>query len=165
MYILLRKLRKCCCKKICPRRRSKDIVIVFPYDTAQNKILLIQEYVHYYDKFIWKFVSGGIDKNGKDILQHAQEELEEELGMETKHFYEYYTFEKIFKFRKIYCYLAENPVEIILPKKNPDHRYGNYINNRKWVSLSELQEMIDGKEIIWNESVLVALQILRENKK
>jgi hypothetical protein len=81
--------------------------------------------------------------------------------MQAERFYNYYTFEKIFKFRKIYFYVAENPIEVIYPVKNPDHRYGNYINDRKWVSYDELRTMVEKREIIWNESVLVALNLLR----
>lgn len=166
MYLFFKKIKKFFCKRICSRRRNKNIVIVFPVNIEQRKILLIEEYVHYYKRSIWKFVSGGIDKKDTDILTHAHEELEEELGMKSDNIYEYYFFEKIFKFREIYCYVAENPVYMKNPVENPDHKYHNFIKETKWVNYSELQQLVDDRDIIWNESVLVALQILKglENK-
>ncbi len=162
MYLFFKNLKRRCCKIICPRRRSKDIVIILPYDTQNNRVLLIQEYVYYYDKLIWKFVSGRIDKKGKDPQQHAQEELFEELGMKTENMRTYYTFEKIFKFRKIHVYVAENPIEVIHPIENPDHKHGNYIHDQKWVDYETLMEMVKKREIIWNESVFVALNLMKD---
>lgn len=162
MYLFYKSLKRKYCKIVCPRRRAKNIIIIFPLDTKNKKILLIEEYVHYYKRSVWKFVSGGIDKNDTNVITHAHEELEEELGMKSDSIYEYYFFEKIFKFRKIYCYVAENPVHMKNPVENPDHKYHNFIKETKWVNHAELQQLVDDRRIIWNESVLVALQILRE---
>lgn len=162
MNLFFKILKRKCCKVICPHRRAKNIVIIFPLDIKNKKILLIEEYVHYYKRSLWKFVSGGIDKKGIDILAHAHEELEEEIGMKSDNVYEYYFFEKIFKFRKIYCYIAENPIKMKNPVENPDHKHHNFIKETKWVNYEELQKLVDNREIIWNESVLVALQILRD---
>ena len=155
---MLKKLRKKICKKLCPKNKSRDIVIIFPINTKTKKVLLIQEYIHLYDQKIWKFASGGMDKSGKSPLQHAKEELAEELQMEAKVFKHFYTFEKIFVSRKTHCFVAENPTIMKNPPENPDT---DFITNTKWVSESELWEMIDTKEIFWKETVLVALNILR----
>ena len=155
---MLKKLRKQICKKLCPPKISRDIVIIFPVDTAKKKVLLIQEYIHSYDQKIWKFASGNTDKSGKSLIEHATEELAEELKMEAKVFTHFYTFEKIFVSRRTHCFIAENPTIMPNPPENPDT---DFITDTRWVSQSELWAMIDTKEIFWKETVLVALNILR----
>ena len=155
---MFKKIRKKLCKTLCPKKKTLDIVIVFPINTKTKKVLLIQEYIHAYDQKIWKFASGGIDKSGKSPLEHAQEELAEELQLESEKFYHYYSFEKIFVSRETHCFVAENPTKMKKPPENPDT---DFITNTKWVTEKELWKMIDNKQIIWKETVLVALNILR----
>ena len=83
MKLLFKKLF---CGKI-SRRKTREIVIVFPYNTKTNEILFIQEYINHYDKKFWKAVTGGIDKEGKTETEHAHEELSEEMGMESENLY------------------------------------------------------------------------------
>jgi|GEM_PF-5730974 len=48
------------------------------------------------------------------------------------------------------------------PIENPDEE--DVIVDQKWVTLEELWSMVDNKELIWKESVLVAINFLRALK-
>jgi ADP-ribose pyrophosphatase YjhB (NUDIX family) len=152
---------KSICSKFCkkPKQTRNDIVIVFPYDANHKKILLIKEYRKQYKKEIWKFVSGGMDKPHLNSLQTAQEELEEEIKMETKHWSLFHRFDKVFSPVNIYYYVAKNPNLMANPIPNPDE--DDMIVDEKWVNLEELWQMVDNKELVWKESVLVAINFLR----
>ena len=152
---LRQKLYHVFCNK--PRQARKDIVIVLPY--KEKKILIIKEYRKYYDTEMWKFVSGGMDKPHLGSLETAQEELAEEIKMETNEWSLYHQFDKMFSSVNIFYYIAQNPTLMINPIENPDE--DDIIVDQKWVSLEELWTMVDNKEIIWKESVLVAINFLR----
>jgi len=139
----------------------REVVLIFPFNTKTNELFIIQEYIHHYKKSFWKFVSGGVDKDGKDLITHAIEELAEEVSMESQNLYHFYSYEKIFGNRGIHCYVAENPTQMEIPIENPDT---DIIETGEWVSEDQLQKMIDTKEIIWNEGSIVALQIFRKYK-
>lgn len=158
---MIKKIRKRLRKRICPKKPLRDVVLIFPYDTEQKKILLIEEYIHHYKRSFWKTVSGGIDKKDKDNLTHAHEELAEEIGMKSYNLYHFHSFERIFGARAIHCYIAEDPVEMKHPPKNPDI---DIITATKWIDETELWEMIDTKELIWNEGTMTAVQVMRSYK-
>lgn len=158
---MIKKLKKKLRKKICPKKPLRDVVLIFPYNTQTNEILLIEEYVHHYDRAFWKTVSGGIDKKDKNDLTHAHEELAEEVGLKSYNLYHFHSFKGYFGSRVIHCYVAENPVEMKHPPENPDT---DIITSTKWVDESELWNMIDSKELLWNEGTMVAIQIMRKYK-
>lgn len=159
----LKKIKKYLCNKICPKKKIREVVLVFPYNTQDDTLFLIQEHIHHYDRAFWKFVSGGIDKSGKDNLTHAIEELAEEVGMYSDNIYHFHSFEPIFGARVIHCYIAEDPVLMEVPPENPDT---DIITDSKWVNEERLWQMIDNKDLIWNESAMVAIQVVRKfNKK
>lgn len=159
---MYKRIKKNICKRICPKRPLRDVVLVFPYNTTEHKVLVIEEYIQHYKRPFWKFVSGGIDKKDKDNLTHAHEELAEELGLKSYNFYHFHSFEAIFGARAIHCFVAENPVEMKHPPKNPDD---DVITQTKWISEQEFWNMIDNKDLIWNESAMTAVQIFRSYKK
>ncbi|HIO92323.1 MAG TPA: NUDIX hydrolase [Leucothrix mucor] len=150
-------------KKLCskPRQARNDIVIVFPYHN--EKILIIKEYRKDQDAEMWKFVSGGMDKPHLDSLDTAKEELAEEIKMEAQEWSLYHQFDKKFSSVNIFYYIANNPQLMANPIPNPDE--DDIIVDQKWVSLEELWAMVDEKEIIWKESVLVAINFLRSTDK
>jgi len=154
-------------KKLCirqnikiPRQARKDIVIVLPYEN--QKILLIKEYRKQYDMEMWKFISGGMDKPHLNPLETSQEELAEEIKMESDKWSLYHQFDKKFSSVNIFYYVAENPTLMEYPIENPDE--DDIIVDQKWVNLEELWAMVDSKELIWKESVLVAINFLREKE-
>ncbi|MCH9740931.1 MAG: NUDIX domain-containing protein [Epsilonproteobacteria bacterium] len=152
---MLKSLLKKICKK--PRQARNDIVIVLPYQN--QKILLIKEYRKQYDMEMWKFVSGGMDKPHLGSLETAQEELAEEISMESNSWSLYHKFDKKFSSVNIFYYIAQDPKVMENPIENPDE--DDIIVDQKWVTLGELWEMVDNQEIIWKESILVAINFLR----
>jgi len=159
---MLKKLKKKLCKRFCSKKPLRDIVLIFPYNTKDKKILIIEEFIHHYDRAFWKFVSGGIDKTDKDHLTHAHEELAEEMGMESNNMYHFHSTEKIFGMRGIHCFVAEDPTIMENPPENPDT---DIIIQSKWLTQVEFQQMLDTKELIWNEGAMMALQIFRHYMK
>jgi len=150
-------------KKLCknkPRQARNDIVILFPY--KDEKILLIKEYRKQYKMEMWKFVSGGMDKPHLNALQTSKEELAEEIKMESNSWELYHQFDKKFSSVNIYYYIANTPKLMENPIENPDE--DDIIVDQKWVNLEELWAMVDNKELIWKESVLVAINFLRSKK-
>jgi 8-oxo-dGTP pyrophosphatase MutT (NUDIX family) len=152
-----------CKNKLCkkPRQAKNDIVILFPYEN--EKILLIKEYRKQYNMEMWKFVSGGMDKPHLNALETAQEELAEEIKMESNSWELYHQFDKKFSSVNIYYYIVSNPKLMKHPIDNPDE--DDIIVDQKWVNLEELWSMVDNKELIWKESVLVAINFLRKMKE
>ena len=146
-------------KKSISKKAPREIVLIFPYNTETNKIFIIREYIHHYERSFWKFISGGIDKEGKDNLTHAHEELAEEVAMNSKNLYHFYSFEKIFGNRGIHCFIAENPQLLDIPPENPDD---DIIEKGEWISEQEFYTMLDENKMIWNEGAMVAVQIFRK---
>jgi 8-oxo-dGTP pyrophosphatase MutT (NUDIX family) len=159
---MLKKLQIKFCKKYCPKKKPREIVIVYPFNTETQEIYLIQEYIHHYDRKFWKFVSGGIDKNGKDNLTHAREELAEEVGMESQNTYHLYSSEKIFGNRGSHFYVAENPIVMEHPPENPDT---DIITDTRWVNQNQFQDMLDHKELLWDATTMCALQVFKRYSK
>lgn len=154
----IEKLRKRICKK--PRQARNDIVILLPYH--DGKILLIKEYRKLQNIEMWKFISGGMDKPHLNSLETAQEELAEEVKMEANNWSLFYQFDKQFSSVNIYYYIAKNPTLMENPIENPDE--DDIILDQKWVNLEELWSMVDQKELIWKESVLVAINFLKSKE-
>jgi len=158
---MFKKIKKQLCQKICPKKKPREIVIVYPFNTQSKKIFLIEEYIHHYKKSFWKFVSGGIDKSNTDNLMHAYEELAEEVSMHSDHIYHFHSSPRIFGNRGTHFYVAENPVIVNDAPENPDT---DEIINQKWVTEQEFQEMLDSKVLLWDEGTMVALQVFRKYK-
>lgn len=144
-----------------PRQARNDVVIIFPYHN--KKILIIKEYRKDIDAEIWKFVSGGMDKPHLNSLQTAQEELAEEIKMQAEEWSLYYKFDRKFSSVNMFYFIANNPQLMANPIANPDE--DDIIVDQKWVDLDQLWEMIDNKEIFWKESVLVAVNFLRQEDR
>lgn len=140
----------------------REIVIVYPFNTETNELYIIQEYIHHYDRKFWKFVSGGVDKNGKDNLTHACEELAEEVGMESSDVYHLYSEEKIFGNRGSHFFVAENPQIMDNPPENPDT---DIVTDTRWVNQEQFQEMLDSKELLWDAATMCALQVFKKYSK
>lgn len=159
---MLKAFTKKLCAKICPKKKSREIVLVYPFNTKTNELFIIHEYIHHYKKSYWKFVSGGVDKNGKNLLTHATEELAEEVAMESNNIYHIYSAPKIFGNRGTHFYVAENPIVMQCPPENPDT---DEIIDQKWISEDQFNHMLDNHELLWDEGTMVAGQVFRKYKK
>lgn len=140
----------------------KSVVIVFPFNTREHKLLLIEEYIQHYGKSFWKYVSGGVDKEGKDLLTHAEEELAEELGLRAEHCYHFHHLEKIFGNREVHFFVAENVQLMEHPPENPDT---DIILQSKWVTYDEFIQMLDTKQLMWDQASMAALMVFRSYQK
>lgn len=141
-----------------PSRKEREVVIVYPFNTETKEIFLIQEYIHSYDRKFWKFVSGGVDKVDKDIITHAIEELAEEVAMQSDVVYHLYSSERVFGNRPMHYFIAENPIIMENPPENPDL---DFITDTQWVNEIEFQNMLDTKELLWDQGTMCALQVFR----
>lgn len=158
---MLKYIKNRLCRNFCPKKKPREIVIVYPFNTNTEELFLVQEYIHHYKKSFWKFVSGGIDKPGKSNREHAIEELAEEVAMKSDNIYHIYSAPKIFGNRGTHFYVAENPIVLENPPENPDQ---DIITESKWVDEREFQEMLDNRELLWDEATMCALQIFKKYK-
>ncbi|MCD5389934.1 MAG: NUDIX domain-containing protein [Candidatus Pacebacteria bacterium] len=156
---MLKSLKKKILKKFCVKKPLREVVLVFPFDTKEKKLLIMQEYIHHYKRAFWKITSGGVDKKGKDLITHAREELAEELGLEANNMYHLYSSEKVFGARGLHAYIAENPIKMKKPPINPDT---DEVLQTKWITESEFWQMIENRELLWNESAIMAAQVFRK---
>ena len=60
---------------------------------------------------------------------------------------------------KFSYFVAKDLQELTESPDNPDF---DIIEDTKWVTLEELQEMVDKKEVCWDNETLAALQALRK---
>jgi len=137
----------------------REIVIIFPFNTREQKILVIEEYIHHYNRSFWKYVSGGVDKEEKDFITHAKEELAEEVGMSSEGWHHFHQLEKIFGNREIHFFIAENPIEMENPQENPD---ADIILQSVWVNYEEFMHMLDTKQLMWDQASMAALMVFRK---
>ncbi len=142
------------------KKKRLSVVIIMPYRREDKKILIIEEFRKDFGIKMWKLISGGMDKENLTTLETAKEEMAEEVSMESEKWYKFHENEKIFNKTEITYFIAENPNKMKNPPENPD--LDDFIIGEKWVNLEQLWEMIDKKEIFWNDSVFVAINFLRE---
>ncbi len=140
------------------RARLREGVHVIPHDGNGN-ILLIREYRVHEKGERWKFVSGWMDKEGKDALTHAQEELAEEIGYRAE------VWKEIFREKNrlgtcsfgIHVFLCEDLVPLEEKPENPDT---GEVRELRWVDRRELVEILkkgDLKEAVPYLAALVFL--------
>lgn len=147
------------CGSLCPKKKQREVVIVFPFNTQTKELFIIQEYIHHYDRKFWKFVSGGVDKEGASLLQHALEELAEEVGMQSDNLYHFHSSEKIFGNRGVHFYIAEDPVKMEHPPENPDT---DYITDQKWINKEEFDAMLENHDLLWDQATMTATQMFKK---
>lgn len=147
---------------LCKKKKPREIVIIFPFNTESKELMIVEEYIQHYRRPYWKYVSGGVDKPNKDLLAHAREELQEELGLDADSIYHIHSMEKIFGNRGTHFFVAENPMLMDHPPENPDT---DVITQSKWVSEQSFQQMIDAKELLWDEASFCALQVFKKYQK
>ena len=130
------------------------------YPVKDGKILLINEFRSHEGRARWKFIGGWVDKSGKTELEIAKEELLEEVGMESGKWEQFHVFDtgdSTVGIKSTY-FIVKNPTQVEKPPVNPDH---DVIKEIKWVSLDDLWEMIDRKELLWDYDAFAGVQVLR----
>ncbi len=142
------------------RIKLRKGVYVIPY-REDGKILLIHEKRIHENGSRWKLISGWVDKKNKSILEHAQEELAEEIGYEASEWKEFYNSDfsdKTYSSSNYYFTCTHlSPLEN--PPQNPD---SGAVLAHEWFSFEEIFDLIHKKKILMGEPIMVALSFLHE---
>ena len=125
-----------------------------------NKILLINEFKTHEKKARWKLVTGWAEKTNKNLLEHAQEELAEEVGMKAdlwKEFFNADTPNGTVNLNTHY-FVCRN-ISILDHKiENPDT---GEVLGFEWFTYEDIWMMINEGLMYPEQSTLVALWYLR----
>ena len=138
-------------------------VQVIPY--KDGKIMLMHESRTHETESRWKLVSGWLDKPEKSALEHAQEELAEEVGYISKswtqiHHNDDTNFTVSFQTAFFVCTDLE---KIDQPPVNPD--IGCTVLGYDWYSFEEIFELLATGKALRDNTMLVALSYLYEKRK
>lgn len=129
-----------------------------------NKVLLIQEERTHEDTPRWKVVSGWCDKDEKNPLAHAQEELAEEANMEAGYWEEVY--QAIIPNATINpnarYFVCKDLTELSYQHPNPDENCE--VLDKQWFSINEIFELLNRKEAWLDHSMAVVLWVLYNQK-
>jgi len=147
------------------RAQLREGVRVIPIQN--NKVLLMSEFRPHEKDYRWKLVSGWCDKEKRSPLEHAQEELAEELGMQAENWKEF--FNSILPNATLspstHYFLCENISELEEKVENPD--VGADINGHDWFSFDEIFHLINEGKMWPDDATMVVLWHLYnlKNKK
>jgi len=124
-----------------------------------NKILLMNEFRTHEKKSRWKLITGWCDKEGKSSLEHAQEELAEEVGMQAEHW------EEIFYANVPHATVNLNThyfvcTEISELEEKIDNPDTGEVLDYAWFDFNEIFNLIDQKKIWPGQSTMIAVSYL-----
>lgn len=130
-----------------------------------NKILFMNESRIHENGSRWKLVSGWCDKVDLSPLDHAKEELAEELGMQADNW------EMIYDTNApgatlnphTYYFTCSNVTHIQEHIHNPDH--GCEVLGHKWFGFQEILDAVAGGVMWMDDSALAALVVLHNQQK
>lgn len=129
-----------------------------------NKVLLIKESRGHEDIPRWKVVSGWCDKDDKNPLFHAQEELAEEANMVAQQWEEIY--QAIVPNATINpntrYFMCADVSELSYVHDNPDQHCE--VLDKKWFSFDEIFELLNSKSAWLDHSMMVVLWVLYNQK-
>lgn len=130
-----------------------------------DKILLMNEYRSHEKGSRWKLVTGWCDKSEKTPLDHAKEELAEELGMQAETWVEFFdgsvpnaTVNGNTKY-----FLCKDISELDEKIENPD--LGCVVNGYKWFDYHQVFELINQGKMYPGASSMIALWCLYNESK
>ncbi|GEM_PF-1726561 len=128
-------------------------VHILPIEEA--KVLLIHEERPHEKQARWKLISGWVDKKGKTILEHAQEELAEEIAHQAKIWEEIKipSNEGATVCQNIHYFIARGLRKMSHPPENPD---SGKILSYRWFSQEDLKKGIMEGRIYPSRGVLLA---------
>lgn len=150
--------------KECSLVEIGDDVVVFPI--IEDKVLLIKERRPIENVTRWKPVMGWVDKEGKTLLEHAQEELAEEANMVASMWQEFHTTEyKDTVQYKQHFFVCFDAIELKYNNGNPDNNDGYRIEETAWFSQEDLFAMLERDELLWDGEMLTCIMALRKYGK
>jgi 8-oxo-dGTP pyrophosphatase MutT (NUDIX family) len=137
---------------------------VIPY-REDGKILLMHESRTHETISRWKLVSGWVDKDGKTPLEHAIDELAEEVGYTaTSWFHISKMDDKNFTISfQTDFFACTDLVKIPNPPNNPDE--GCQVLDCGWFSFDEIFDLMADGRMLKDNTILVALCYMREQLK
>ena len=139
-------------------------VQVIPY-RDDGKILLMHESRLHETTSRWKLVAGWIDKDGTTPLQHAIDELAEEVGYTATSWTHLLKMDDT-NFTVSYqtdFFVCTDLVKIPNPPNNPDE--GCQVFGCEWFSFDEIFDLMTEGRILKDNTILVALCYIREQLK
>ena len=133
-------------------------VHIIPYRDDGKILLIYERRVHERD-IRWKLVSGWVDKEHKTILEHAQEELAEEVGYSAEQWREFYNTDRndLTFSTSTYYFTCTHLTKLENPPINPD---SGEILEYGWFSFDEIFQMLSKNQIEKDGSIMVALSFL-----
>lgn len=145
------------------RVKLRKGVHVIPYSN-DGKIMLMNEKREHEDKSRWKLVSGWVDKEGGSILDHAIDELAEEVAYSAENWQEIYSSDYVDKTisPSAYYFTCNNLLKLENPPENPDT---GFVLGYDWFSFDEIFAMMSQNKILRDDSIMVALHFLYEKNK
>ena len=141
------------------RVKLRKGVHLIPYREENKKILLIYEERIHEHKPRWKLVSGWVDKENKSVLEHAQEELAEEIGYSAEYWQEVYSTDRedLTISPSTYFFVCQHLTKLEHPPLNPD---SGRVLTYEWFSFDEIFQMLSKDQIKKDGSIMVALSFL-----
>ncbi len=124
-----------------------------------NKILLMNEYRTHEKSSRWKLISGWCDKENKKPLDHAQEELAEEVGMQAEYWEEFFdgSSENATVNYNTHYFVCKNISELPEKIESPD---SGEVLDYDWFRLDQIFDMINQGKIWPGASTMVAVWYL-----
>ncbi len=125
-----------------------------------DKVLFMKEYRTHEGIVRFKLVSGWCDKEGKTALDHAQEELAEELGMEAETWEEFHCSNApgaTVNPNTTY-FICRNLKTLEHKPENPDT--GCRVLEHEWMDVEAIYACLNNKTMWIDDSALVALLAL-----
>ena len=117
--------------------------------TADNELYLVGQYRYPIKKFSWELPKGTIEKSDADLLESAQHELLEEVGLAAKSWEDIgsYFLDIGLTNQLAHLYLARD-----LEQKQALPDYTEFLSSKK-VNLSDMEELIRKNEIVDNNTI------------
>lgn len=139
--------------------RTELIPNVHVMPVRDNKILLMNEFRTHEKSSRWKLITGWCEKENKNPLEHAQEELAEEVGMQAKYWEEYFNASvpnATVNLNTRY-FVCKNISKLDQKIENPD---SGEVLDYNWFSYDEIFELINNKKMYPGQSTMFALLYL-----
>lgn len=124
-----------------------------------NKILLMNEFRTHEESARWKLITGWAEKPGKSLLEHAVEELAEEVGMQAGYWKEFFNSAAPNATVNLntHYFVCKDIAKLKEKIPNPD---SSEVLGYDWFSYDEIFALINAGKMWPGESSMIALWYL-----
>jgi len=147
--------------------RTELIPNVHVLPTRDNKILFMNEFRRHEKGSRWKLVSGWCDKDGVSPVDHAKEELAEEVNMQADHWEElfYANVPNATVNLNTHYFLCTDISDLEINVPNPD--IGSEVLEYDWFDYDQIFELLNEQKMWPGASTMIAVWYLYnlQNKK